>query len=76
MPYPIYEKLTEICYKYDVTFEGEWCDEDWQSYSGEFDAMEGTFYAYDDETDEQHLERCRQMWGYDPKDEEYINEEN
>ena len=24
-----------------------------------------------DETDEQHLERCRQMWGYDPKDEEY-----
>lgn len=76
IPYPIYEKLAEICYENDVTFEGEWCNEDWSFDSGEFDAMEGAFYAYDDETDEQHLERCRQMWGYDPKDEEYINEKN
>lgn len=69
-PYPIYEKLAEICYENDVIFEGEWCNEDWEFDSGEFDAMEGAFYAYDDETYEQHLERYKQLWGYTTTEEE------
>lgn len=70
MPYPIYEKLAKICYENNVTFEGEWVNEDWSSDSGSFETMEDVLIKCDDETEEEHRVRCISLCGIDPMEDE------
>ncbi len=72
MPWSIYDKLAEICANNDVTFEGAWVNEDWMADSGQFESdIDGLVYIYQDKTEEQAIERCKELWNYDPTDEEY-----
>ena len=70
IPHGIYEKLAEICDEHGVSFSGSWCSEDWSADSGTFDAIDGAFYPCCDDIREEHIERCKELWNYDPTDEE------
>lgn len=42
----------------------------WSADSGTFDAIDGAFYPCCDDIREEHIERCKELWNYDPTDEE------
>lgn len=72
MPEPIYENLAEICTELKVQFEGKWCDENWLGGNcGIFESGEdGELYVDECETEAEMLEMCKDLWGYDPTEEE------
>lgn len=63
-PYPIMEKLSEICCKYDVDFEGSWADEDCGNNTGNFSSCENAFfYDYNDDGSSEAYKAYIDCWG-------------
>ena len=69
-PFPIYERLSEMCIIEGISFSGSWSNEDWSADSGTFESDQCGISIYYDETEEEHLERYADLWGYDPNEEE------
>ena len=80
MPEPILRKLAEICNEHNVQFNGQWINEDWRNDSGAFVMSDGSLMVYRDMTEEDARERCKDLWNYDPvedeNDEENYEEDN
>lgn len=76
MPEPILERLAEICDEHDVCFEGQWINEDWRCDSGSFESDGDMLHVYQDETEEQARERCKDLLNWDPVEDEDDSEED
>ena len=74
MPKPILRKLAEICNEHDVQFNGQWINEDWRNDSGAFVMSDGSLMVYRDMTEEDARERCKDLWNYDPVEDENEDE--
>lgn len=63
-PYPIMEKLSEICRKHNVDFDGSWADEDCGSNTGKFSSCENDFfYDYNDDCSSEAYKTYIECWG-------------
>ena len=74
MPEPILRKLAKICNEHDVQFNGQWINEDWRNDSGAFVMSDGSLMVYRDMTEEDARERCKDLWNYDPVEDENDDE--